>query len=88
MIKITIQIKGKEVELTPDEAMELKRDLEQLFGGRQEYVPYPVCPYPWNPPAITYDIPYTITSDSLCMDDWIVYQIENMPSGPVNIFHC
>lgn len=48
--KITLEIKGVEVELTLDEARELWAVLNQMFGTQQTIWTYPVVPtYPaWD----------------------------------------
>ena len=46
---IKVKIKEKEIELTKEEAIELKQDLDKLFSGNDiKHVPYP-SPYPVYP---------------------------------------
>ena len=70
--KIELDIDGKVVRLTPEQAKKLKSALDELFGKKveKEYVPYPQ-PYPVIPwrriwawdYRPTY---YTTTSGTLC----------------------
>ena len=62
MVKITIKLDHKEIDLTLDEAKELKQELDKLFT--EPYVvqpwiqPQPYIPYtPWSPinPLITWE---------------------------------
>jgi len=50
--KIVLSVGDKEIELTPDEAKELRKILGDLFGEKETTVipvPYPVQPYyPWT----------------------------------------
>ena len=47
--KITIELSGKTIELSIDEAEELREALNTLMGGKsREYIPYPV-PQPIYP---------------------------------------
>ena len=53
-LKIKLKVKDVEIELTKDEAVELKDLLDKLCTQKTEYVPYypqyPVQPtYPWSP---------------------------------------
>lgn len=47
-MKIVIEIKGKEVKLSPDEAEKLYLDLDKIFG-KNPYPIYPYYPYPYYP---------------------------------------
>ena len=49
--KIVLKLGAKKIELSPEEAKELKSILEELFGkDKVQYVPqpYPVYPSPWR----------------------------------------
>jgi hypothetical protein len=51
--KIELDLDGKKVSLTPEQAKSLKSALNELFGkdGWKEYIPYPVYParpYYWE----------------------------------------
>lgn len=47
--KIELDIDGKRISLTPEQAKKLTKDLNELFGEKEkEYVPYPQ-PYPIYP---------------------------------------
>ncbi len=53
---IKLPIKDKEVELTMDEARQLHRELDELFGSRQSHypsnpVPFPNAPNPYQQPS-------------------------------------
>ena len=66
--KIVLDIEGKEISLTPEQAQKLLVVLTDLIGGKKEtikekeYVPYPIYPYdpPYRPyrPWWPYDRPY------------------------------
>ena len=77
--KITIKIGNKTLELTPDEAKELKLQLDGLIGTR-EYIPYqPYIPVPYIPyvePQIYYP-PYEITWGPVTSDQWSYELKEN-----------
>ncbi len=49
--KIVLDVEGKEIVLTPEQAKKLHEALDELFGMKEkkEYVPYPYNPYPWYP---------------------------------------
>jgi len=74
--KIELVVNDKKIELTINEAMELKDLLNKTFEKEKvEFVPYPVYPsypvYPWwqSPP-------YTITCDAwttTCQGDTLTY---------------
>lgn len=59
--KVVIRIGERDIEFTPEEARDLKKALDDLFGKvmekvkEKEYVPYPV--YPWGYPY-RYTWPY------------------------------
>ena len=52
--KIQLEIGGKTISITEDEARELKAKLDRLFGT--QYIPYPIYPVPYYEPQpfITY----------------------------------
>lgn len=54
--KINIEIDGKNIELSFDEALKLYNELDSIFGNKTEYIPYPqpYPRYPWYPAEITY----------------------------------
>lgn len=53
--KIVLQIGEKEIELTPDEAKELKKVLGDLFGeDKTVFVPNPYPVYPYYRPYFTW----------------------------------
>ena len=57
-VKIVFKIGDNKIKLSPEEARELKRDLDDMF--KDEYIYYPTWPqYPLQP---SYDLWYT-TSD-------------------------
>ena len=61
--KIVIEVQGKEINLTLDEAKELKQELDKLFTEPYVVQPfvqpvYPASPYqPWSPvnPLVTWE---------------------------------
>ena len=77
-LKIKLKVKDVEIELTKDEALELKDLLDKLCTQKTEYVPYyptyPIQPtYPWSPW-------YTGTpwpSSTILYDDWQIYTISD-----------
>jgi len=80
--KITIKIGNKTLELTPEEAKELKLQLDGFIGVK-EYVPwqpyYPTTICPHVAPAEPYYSPYEITwgpvtSDICTVTDWDAVQ--------------
>jgi len=57
---MAVKIKIREIEMTPEEAREVYRELKVFFGEQEAapYIPYvPVSPsvpqYPWYEPIIT-----------------------------------
>ena len=77
-LKIKLKVKDVEIELTKDEALELKDLLDKLCTQKTEYVPYyptyPIQPtYPWSPW-------YTGTpwpGNTILCDDWQTYTISD-----------
>lgn len=53
VVKIVLEINGKEISLSLEEAKELKRILEDAFVDKKEYVPWHYNPWPTYP-LITY----------------------------------
>ena len=81
---ITIKIGKKTIELTPDEAKELKYQLDGFIGVK-EYVPYypltipyiiPSCPY--VAPAEPYYPPYEVTWGPVTSDICTVTDRDNV----------
>jgi len=76
--KVVLDLDGKEVELTLEQAKKLHELLNELCGEKKtEYVPYPVRYYywSWNRPYWHYDGPTWTSSDgssSACYSDCIV----------------
>ena len=66
IVKIVLEVSGKEIELTPEKAKELKLVLDGLYGAPLQYIPqpYPVYTPPqpmpmWPPqPDTTPNYPY------------------------------
>ena len=60
--KISLEIKGHEIELTMDEAINLRCLLNRLTGSRETYFPVePICSqpsYPWTGPTYDYRLDY------------------------------
>ena len=52
--KITIEIDGKEIELTEVQARQLQGDLDRVFGKPAEYIPAIPIQYPWSTPWTFY----------------------------------
>jgi hypothetical protein len=58
-LKIKLKVKDKEIELTKDEALELKDLLDKLCAQKTEYIPYyPYYPT-WTWPLEWWQQPYT-----------------------------
>lgn len=63
-VKVTLTIKGNEIDLTFDELKEIRDKINTIIGEVKEYVPvpYPNEPYvpdpmpPWRKPIITYTV--------------------------------
>ncbi len=49
IVKIVFEVSGKEIELTEDEAKELKLVLDGLYGAPLQYIPQPYPVYTPNP---------------------------------------
>ena len=65
-MKITVEIDGKEVEMSLKAAKKLRKDLNELLDST--YIPYPHYPLqPWNPqytpliPDGPFEFPYKVT---------------------------
>jgi len=60
--KISLEIKGHEIDLTMDEAINLRCLLDRLTGRRETYFPVePICPqpsYPWGDTTYDYRLDY------------------------------
>ena len=60
-LKIKLKVKDTEIELTEDEARELKKRLDNICAWKTEYVPYyPTYPT-WTWPLEWWQQPYTNT---------------------------
>jgi len=64
---IIIEFDGKKLDLSLDQALKLRDELNQLFAVKTEYIPYPVRTY--YPPHTWYQ---TLTGDSLTLS-WQSY---------------
>ena len=71
-LKIKLKVKDVEIELTEDEALELKDLLDKLCTQKTEYMPYyryfPTWTWPlewWQQPYI-----YTNADNTIVYDDW------------------
>lgn len=71
--KIELDLGGKRVFLTPEQAKRLKSALDELFGTKteKEYIPYPIEPYrPWRWDWDRWKEPYYLTTcDAICKYD-------------------
>ena len=89
--KIAIAIGKKTLELDLDEAKELKKVLEELFGYKEAQrgigVPYvqpyvaPYVTYPWTDNTKWMEVKYTNTSED---DEWTTYQYQD--SSQVSVY--
>lgn len=65
IIKIVLEISGKEIELSEEEAKELKTVLDGLYGAPFQYIPQPYPVYPLPAYSAIYRsplLPYTPTN--------------------------
>lgn len=63
MDKIVLTIGDRQIELTPDEAKQLRAKLNGIFGESQPVMPL-MPPYPWFPPWQPENpLRWTVTSD-------------------------
>jgi len=46
-LKLVLKVKGVQIELSPQEAVELRDALDKVTGRGTQYVPY-VVPYKWD----------------------------------------
>ena len=61
IVKIVLEVSGKEIELSEDEAKELKAVLDGLYGLPLQYIPQPYPLYnPFTQPIPTWPQPTTI----------------------------
>ena len=84
-LKIKLKVKDVEIELTKDEAIELKDLLDKLCTQKTEYVPwqpyYPTYPtYPW-----TYSPEWWRTTDGGTRWDWAIPCDDNTTWTTTNI---
>ena len=67
-LKIKLKVKDVEIELTEDEALELKGLLDKLCAQKTEYVPYYRYFPTWTWPLEWWQQPYTYTTDNTWND--------------------
>ncbi len=56
--KITINIGGKDIEVTPEQALKLHTELGNLFHIGQPVKEYVFCPVPYSVPYVPTTTPY------------------------------
>ena len=60
--KVVLEIDGKEINLTIEQAKALKGDLDKLFDTEKEYVPY----YPFYPATVEpYRVSWTLSGTQI-----------------------
>ena len=52
IVKIVLEVSGKEIELSPEEAKELKQVLDGLYGEPVTFIPQPYPVYVPTPPPL------------------------------------
>jgi len=90
-LKIKLKVKDVEIELTKDEALELKDLLDKLCTQKTEYVPwqpyYPTYPT-WTWPLEWWQQPYTYgTTTGGTRWDWAIpCSTETVTNDPTNVW--